>query len=74
MSMMRAFITDAAALLGACASAQAETGPCKPDAFEGVTCGDGPGAARVIAGTVSPSKQMAFAWRAPGTAPTNAKS
>jgi hypothetical protein len=57
-------------LLSVCAGAQAETGPCKPDSFEGLTCGEGPGAARVIAGTISPSKQLAFAWRAPGSAPT----
>jgi len=57
-------------LLSACVCAQAETGPCKPDAFEGLTCGEGPGAARVIGGTISPSKQMAFAWRSPGKAPT----
>jgi len=32
--------------------------------------GEGPGAARVIAGTISPSKKIAFAWREPGKAPT----
>jgi hypothetical protein len=33
-------------------------------------CGQGPGAARVVDGTTSPSKRLAFAWRAPGRAPT----
>jgi hypothetical protein len=67
--MHRTFNAAALALLAACACAQAETGPCKPDAFNGLSCGEGPGAARVIAGTISPSKQMAFAWRSPGKAP-----
>ena len=66
--MHRASVAAALVLIGACA--QAETGPCKPDQFNGLTCGEGPGAARVIAGTISPSKQIAFAWREPGKAPT----
>lgn len=68
--MLRAFVVAALALLGACASAQAGTGTCKPDPSEDLICGEGPGAARVIAGTTSPSKEMAFAWRSPGRAPT----
>ncbi len=67
--MHRASIA-AAALLVMTACAGAETGPCKPDQFNGLTCGQGPGAARVIAGTTSPSKRIAFAWREPGKAPT----
>jgi hypothetical protein len=35
-----------------------------------MTCGQGPGAARVVDGTTSPSKRLAFAWRAPGRPPT----
>jgi hypothetical protein len=35
-----------------------------------MTCGQGPGAARVVDGTTSPSKRVAFAWRAPGRSPT----
>jgi hypothetical protein len=35
-----------------------------------MTCGQGPGAARVVDGTTSPSKRLAFAWRAPGRSPT----
>ncbi len=66
--MLRANIAAALALFSACA--QAESGPCEPDQFDGLTCGRGPGAARVIAGTISPSKQIAFAWREPGKAPT----
>jgi hypothetical protein len=48
---------------------QAETGPCKPDSFNGLVCGDGPGAARVIDGTTSPSRHFAFAWRSMSSAP-----
>jgi hypothetical protein len=66
--MRRASVAAALVLIGA--FAQAETGPCKPDQFSGLTCGVGPGAARVIAGTISPSKEIAFAWREPGKAPT----
>ena len=68
--MHRALIATAVVLIGACVCVQAETGPCKPDRFNGLTCGEGPGAARVIAGTLSPSKRIAFAWREPGQAPT----
>ena len=57
-------------LIGACECARAETGPCKSDQFNGLTCGEGSGAARVIPRTISPSKQIAFAWREPGKAPT----
>jgi hypothetical protein len=46
--------------------ASAETGPCLPDQAGGLTCGEGPGAARVVDGTLSPSKRLAFAWRVPG--------
>jgi hypothetical protein len=46
--------------------ATAETGPCLPDQAGGLTCGEGPGAARVVEGTISPSKRLAFAWRVPG--------
>jgi hypothetical protein len=69
-SMYRASVAAALVLIGACAGAQAETGPCKSDQFNGLTCGAGPGAARVIQGTTSPDKNMAFAWRVPGKAPT----
>jgi hypothetical protein len=50
--------------------AVAPLGPCRPDQNEGLICGDGKGAARVIADTVSPSRRLALAWRAPGSAPT----
>ena len=46
---------------------KAEMGPCQPDKDGGLTCGSGPGAARVVEGTMSPSKRFAFAWRAPGS-------
>jgi hypothetical protein len=55
------FLTVAAAL-----PASAETGPCLPDQASGLTCREGPGAARVVEGTISPSQRLAFAWRVPG--------
>jgi hypothetical protein len=69
-SRHHAFFAVALVML-ACTCARAETGPCKPDPFDGLTCGGGPGAARVIAGTISPSKKIAFAWREPGRPPTD---
>ncbi len=48
----------------------AETGPCVSDPTGVIICGQGPGAARVVDGTTSPSKRLAFAWRAPGRSPT----
>lgn len=48
----------------------AEIGPCVSDQAGVMTCGQGPGAARVVDGTTSPSKRLAFAWRAPGRLPT----
>ena len=60
-----AFLVLLAALLGAGAMpARAETGPCRPDTHDGLICGSGAGAARVIDGTLSPDKRLAFAWRA----------
>ena len=50
----------------------AETGPCVADQAGVMTCGQGPGAARVVDGTTSPSKRLAFAWRVPGRPPTEA--
>jgi hypothetical protein len=51
-------------------SARTEMGPCKPDDHDGLTCGSGVGAARVIDKTISPSKRLALAWRATGAPPT----
>jgi hypothetical protein len=48
----------------------AETGPCVSDQAGVTTCGQGPGAARIVDATTSPSKRLAFAWRAPGRSPT----
>jgi hypothetical protein len=45
-------------------------GPCRPDAHDGLTCGTGDGAARVLADTTSPSRRLALAWRTPGGPPT----
>jgi hypothetical protein len=70
---MRALL--AAALL-ACTSlaathaALAGMGPCKPDAQNGLTCGAGVGAARIIDNTTSPDGKVAFAWRDPDGDPT----
>ncbi|HZQ12817.1 MAG TPA: hypothetical protein VFB31_08415 [Pseudolabrys sp.] len=68
---MRRHIVAGGLLALSCTAAAAGTGPCKPDRFDGLTCGEGPGAARVIAGTISPSKEFAFAWRDPGRPPTD---
>jgi hypothetical protein len=50
--------------------AAAETGLCVPAKADVIVCGQGPGAARVVDGTTSPSKRLAFAWRVPGRSPT----
>lgn len=52
------------------AAEPAPLGPCRPDAHEGLICGTGDGAARVIADTLSPSRRLALAWRTPGGPPT----
>ena len=57
-------------VLAAALPVRAETGPCVSDPAGVMTCGQGPGAARVVDGTTSPSKRVAFAWRAPGRSPT----
>ena len=57
-------------VLLASSSAKAETGPCLPDQNAGLTCGQGNGAARVVEGTISPSKRLAFAWRSANHPPT----
>jgi hypothetical protein len=51
-------------------TAKAETGPCLPDQSGGLTCGQGNGAARVVQGTISPSRRLAFARRSPSHPPT----
>jgi len=57
-------------LLAATPRAAGEMGPCQPDKFGGLTCGSGVGAARVIEGTLSPSKRLALAWRSAKGPPT----
>ena len=54
-----------AAVLFTSPPAHADMGPCKPDKHDGLICGSGDGAARVIDDTTSPSKQLALAWRTP---------
>jgi hypothetical protein len=44
-------------------TARAVMGPCKADPEANLICGEGNGAARVIAKTISPSKRFALAWR-----------
>ena len=56
--------------LAAVSPVAAETGPCVSDPAGVMICGQGPGAARVVDGTMSPSKRVAFAWRVPGRLPT----
>ena len=69
-----ALVAAAAVVLAAVACpSTADTlalGRCQPDAREGLTCGTGDGAARVIADTASPSERLALAWRSPGRPPT----
>jgi hypothetical protein len=50
--------------------AAAELGPCRPDKYGGLTCGEGDGAARVIDETASPSRRLALAWRSTSSPPT----
>jgi len=57
-------------VLAPASPAGAETGPCVSDQAGVMTCGQGPGAARVVDGTTSPSNRLAFAWRAPSRPPT----
>jgi hypothetical protein len=56
----------------ACAAfpARAGMGPCRQDATEGLACGEGAGAARVIDDTTSPDQRLALAWRNPRGEPT----
>jgi hypothetical protein len=57
-------------LAAASTPVKAELGPCRPDQNGGQICGEGPGAARIIDGTISPSRRLAFAWRSPNRPPT----
>jgi hypothetical protein len=69
-----ALVAAAAVVLAAVARLSAagieRLGPCQPDTHEGLICGTGDGAARVIADTTSPSERLALAWRTPGGPPT----
>jgi len=68
MRTVATFLSTLALLAAGLASPLgAQTGPCQPDKDGGLTCGSGPGAARVVEGTMSPSKRFAFAWRALGS-------
>ncbi len=44
-------------------NATAEMGPCSPGGQDNLICGSGDGAAHIIAKTLSPSGQLALAWR-----------
>jgi hypothetical protein len=52
-------------------TASAEMGRCVPDGQGYLLCGNGAGAARAIAKTISPSQRLAFAWRLTNAPPTN---
>jgi hypothetical protein len=67
MQTIGLLLAAASILTGAALSpAQAEMGPCRPDQHSGLICGAGAGAARVVDGTISPSRRLALAWRSPG--------
>jgi hypothetical protein len=67
MQTIRLWLAAAGMLTCAAFSpARAEMGPCRPDQHSGLICGAGAGAARVVDGTISPSKRLALAWRSPG--------
>ena len=51
------------------ATAQAQIAPCQPDGHNGLVCGTGVGGARVVDGSVSPSKRFAVAWSSKKTGP-----
>jgi hypothetical protein len=67
---MPAIVFVLALLIASAPGARAEMGPCRPDNHDSFICGSGNGAARVIEGTISPSKRLALAWRAPNGPPT----
>jgi hypothetical protein len=70
MRAIAAFLSTLVLVAAAVASpVKAELGPCQPDKDGGLTCGSGPGAARIVEGTMSPSKRFAFAWRDPCRSP-----
>jgi hypothetical protein len=72
MRAIAAFLSTLVLVAAVVASpVKAEIGPCQPDKDGGLTCGSGRGAARVVEGTMSPSKRFAFAWRAPGSSPAD---
>jgi hypothetical protein len=50
-------------------AAQAQVAPCVPDGHNGLVCGTGIGGARVVDGSVSPSKRFALAWSSKKTGP-----
>jgi hypothetical protein len=74
MRSLNAFFSACVALLAlAGGPAYAEIGPCRPDTYRGLICGEGDGAARVIDHTMSPSRRLALAWRSRNSPPTEAQ-
>jgi hypothetical protein len=69
MKPIRIFHAACIASVFICADAHAGMGPCVPDEHQGLVCGSGDGAARVIEETLSPSKRFALAWRTPDGTP-----
>jgi hypothetical protein len=57
-------------LVAVWAPAKAVAEPCHLDQNGGLICGEGLGADRVVDDTISPSRRLAFAWRAPGRLPS----
>ena len=68
-SHLRLVLSAVLCAFGSVHGPRAEMGPCRK-AYDGaILCGEGENAARVIDGTISPSKRLAFAWRQPDGLP-----
>jgi hypothetical protein len=66
MPMIRLLLAAGMLACLALSSARADMGPCRADQHSGLICGEGAGAARVVDGTISPSRRLALAWRSSG--------
>ena len=60
------------ALLAVCQSSTCEAA-CIADQHDGLVCGEGKDAARIIDDTTSPSKKLAIAWRCAAGMPADGK-
>jgi hypothetical protein len=68
--LVTGFLVTGFLAVAASAPVKAEPGPCRPDQNGGLICGENPGAARIIDGTISPSRRLGLAWRSPDRPPT----